>query len=53
MTVPEREISPPLMPDTPAAIRARQGVVSGRVLLVLLASTALAAIALAAAYVFV
>lgn len=45
-------ISPPLMPDTPQAVRARQGVVSFRVVTVLAISLALAVVALAAAYVF-
>jgi hypothetical protein len=50
---PQRdEISPPLLPDTRDAVRVRQGVVSGRVLLVLIASTCLGAVGLALAYWF-
>ena len=47
----EREISPPLMPDTRDAVRARQGVVSFRVVTVLAVSFALAALALGLTYV--
>jgi hypothetical protein len=46
----DSEISPPVMLDTRDAVRARQGVVSGRVVLVLIVSTCLGVIALAAAY---
>lgn len=46
----EREISPPLIPDTEDAVRARQGVVSFRVLTVLAVSFALAAAGLALTY---
>ena len=49
-TTVDTNISPPLSESSPAVIRARGGVVSGRVLLMLVSSTTLAIIAIIAVW---
>lgn len=48
----QHAISPPITEDSPSATRARQGVISFRIVTVLVISMALAAAAMGLAYLF-